>query len=324
MIIESTFKPAWWLANAHAQTVYATLTRRTRAPIDAIERVELPDGDFLDLAWAVNGLSASAPLVILLHGLGGGVHSTYVAGLLRAFNQHGWRGVLLQFRSASAVLNRLPRAYHSGDTGDFDTVMRLLCEREPNTKKAAVGISIGGNVLLKWLGEQTHRAPLHSAVAVSVPFQLKSVADRMNQGFSRVYQAYLLRKLRGVFQQKIAQHPDSGLPSAEKLQSMRCFWTFDDQVTAPLHGFAHVHDYYRKASSLPYLQRIATPTLMIHALDDPFMSPVIIPTASELSAHTVLEISRKGGHVGFITGHIPGCPNYWLDERIPNFLHQYL
>ena len=183
----------------HAQTMYPTVARRLKAPIDKTERFELPDGDFIDLAWAVNGLSQEAPLIIFLHGLGGGVDSAYVAGQLRAFNRKGWRAVLMHFRGASHELNRLPRAYHSGDTSDLDCFLKELSVREPHTTKGVVGVSMGGNILLKWLGEQGTQSYVQAAVAISVPFQLRLVADRVNQGFSRVYQAYLLARLRSIF-----------------------------------------------------------------------------------------------------------------------------
>ncbi len=323
MIAESSFKPAWWLGNAHAQTIFPVLMRSLKAPIDRTERFELPDGDFIDLSWAVNGLSKDAPLVIFLHGLGGDVNSKYVSGLLHAVNQCGWRGLLMHFRGASAEINRLPRAYHSGDTADIDCLLRALEKREPRTKKAIVGISLGGNVLLKWLGEQGSQSMVHAAVAVSVPFKLGLVADRINQGFSRLYQKHLLERMRSVFKRKLEGHAHDFPPSCSKLDSIQCFWTFDENITAPLNGFPHVHAYYREASSSQYLVNIATPTLIIHALDDPFMTPAIVPKEAELSKDITLELSHKGGHVGFITGNVPGMPVYWLDQRIPQFLYNY-
>lgn len=324
MIADSLFKPAWWLANAHAQTLYPVLTRRLSSPVDMMERFELPDGDFIDLAWAINGVSKDSPVVIFLHGLGGDVNSKYVAGLLNAVNQCGWRGVLMHFRGASLEPNRLPRAYHSGDTADLDCWLRALDKREPRTKKAIVGISLGGNVLLKWLGEQGPQSLVHAAVAVSVPFKLGLVADRINQGFSRIYQKHLLERLRSVFKRKLENRADDFPPSCSKLDSIQCFWTFDENVTAPLNGFPHVHAYYREASSAQYLINIATPTLVIHALDDPFMTPAVVPEPETLSKDITLELSQKGGHVGFISGHVPGVPVYWLDQRVPQFLQDYL
>ena len=324
MITKSAFKPAWWLANAHAQTVYSTLARNLKTSVDSTERLELPDGDFVDLAWSVDGVPPDAPLVIFLHGLGGSVNSPYVAGLFHAFKRQGWRAVLMHFRGASHEPNRLLRAYHSGDTADVDCLLTTLAQREPNTKKAIVGVSMGGNVLLKWLGEQGPQSLVDAAVAVSVPFQLREAADRMNRGFSRVYQTHLLRRLKTIFAAKAEKHPDNLPTSLINLEALRCFWTFDENVTAPLHGFSSVHAYYREASSRQYLRKIATPTLILHALDDPFMTPEVIPQESDLSSLVTLEISAKGGHVGFIGGNVPGKPIYWLDQRIPAFLRDYL
>ncbi|MGQ3888064.1 hydrolase [Legionella sp. CNM-1927-20] len=324
MITVSTFKPAWWLLSPHAQTVYPTLMRKIKAPIDKIERVELMDGDFVDLAWAINGLSSNSPLVILLHGLGGSVKSPYAGGLMHAINKQGWRAVLMHFRGASGHPNRLPRAYHSGDTVDFNFIVNYLAQLEPHTLKAAIGISLGGNVLLKWLGESGKQQLLTTAVAVSVPFQLRIVADRINQGFARIYQNKILNSLQQIFINKRSSI-NSDLPQVYKdIEKWKCFWTFDENVTAPLHGFTSVHTYYRQASSLNYLPEIATPTLIIHAKDDPFMTPEVIPLPEQLPDCVTLELSMKGGHVGFISGNILGRPIYWLDKRIPHYLEPFL
>ncbi len=324
MIIKSDFKPAWWLNNAHVQTLYPTLTRRLQAPVNLFERLELTDGDFLDLAWANNNIPNDAPLVILLHGLGGGVGSPYIAGLMQALNHCGWRAMLLQFRGSSKEPNRLPRAYHSGDTADLNYVLNHLAQREPLSKKAVVGISLGGNVLLKWLGEQGKQSLISAAVAVSVPFQLRLVADRISRGFSRVYQKYLLRNLKRLFEKKKNQLNGDFPQCLHDIHRWQCFWTFDEYITAPLHGFPHVHAYYREASSRSYLPTIATQTLIIHALDDPFMTPEVLPSPEELPQEVTLELSAGGGHVGFIRGNLPGFPSYWLEQRIPEFLKQFL
>lgn len=324
MIIESAFKPVWWLANSHAQTIYPTLANRQKASIDYYERVELPDGDFLDLAWAKDDLNEDAPLVVLLHGLGGSVRSTYVSGLMRSFNGVGYRAVLMHFRGASGEPNRLPRAYHSGETGDLNYVLEYLHRREPSTKKAVVGISLGGNVLLKWLGETGAQSLIETAVAVSVPFQLDLAVEQINKGFSRLYQAYLLRGLRAVFWNKL-DVVNRALPlTKEELYSLKTLLAFDERITAPLHGFENAQAYYKEASSRQYLSTIATPTLMIHALDDPFMVRAAIPHAKELSPYARLELSKHGGHVGFIGGNHSGALMPWLEQRIPAFLMDYL
>ncbi|MCL9682770.1 hydrolase [Legionella maioricensis] len=324
MIIESRFKPAWWLTNPHAQTIYSSMRHPVRASIDRIEKMDLPDGDFLNLAWSTADLPENAPLVIILHGLSGCVNSSYVARFMQAFNQQGWRAVLMHFRGAGDELNRLPRAYHSGDTADLDYLIKVLDQREPESKKFVVGVSLGGNVLLKWLGEKgPTQSIVSAAVAVSVPFVLNIVADRMNSGFSRLYQTRLLNQLKEIFARKesFLKHPPEAIKRAAECQ---CFWTFDDQVTAPLHGFNSVHTYYRECSSRKYLKHITTPTLIIHALDDPFMTAEVLPSEDELSDSVILELSKKGGHVGFITGNTPGVPVYWLDQRIPEYISEQL
>jgi len=324
MIRNSDFKPAWGIINAHAQTVYSALVRPEKAAIENYERLELPDGDFIDLAWSTNGLDKNTPLVILLHGLGGSVDSVYVSGLLRSFNQMGYRGVLMLFRGAGREPNRLPRAYHSGETGDLSYLLEFLHQREPNTRKAVVGVSLGGNVLLKWLGEMGAQSFIEAAVAVSVPFKLDSVAERINQGFSRIYQSHLLSRLQSLFLEKL-EIVNTQLPlSKQELFSLKTFRDFDDRITAPLHGFKNAESYYQQSSSRQYLCGIATPTLIIHAIDDPFMIPEVIPGRRELSENITLELSERGGHVGFITGTYPMNHSRWLEKRIPKYLKNYL
>jgi hypothetical protein len=324
MIIQSTFKPAWWLSNPHAQTVYPTLVRNEIVPIDKHERIELADGDFIDLAWAINGLKSNSPLIVFIHGLGGDLNSKYVSGQITAYNRAGWRAVFMHLRGASHEANRLPKAYHSGETNDLNSILQLLTQREPNTPKAIVGISLGGNILLKWLGENPNQNYIQSATAVSVPFELAQVSQRINQGFSRVYQQYLLRKLQKLYHRKLSHHLGDHRKEVNKLYAIRDFHTFDEQVTAPMHGFKSAEDYYQKSSSRQFLKLISVPTLIIHAFDDPFMTPEVIPMEHELSDSIQLELSLKGGHVGFISGNIPGKAEYWLDTRIPDFLKNFL
>lgn len=321
MIIESSFKPAWWMTNPHIQTIYSSMRHPLLAPIDQVERIDLPDGDFLDLAWSCANLPKTSPLIIILHGLGGCVNSSYVARFMQAFNEKGWRAVLMHFRGASPEPNRVARAYHSGDTLDLDYVVHLLEQREPETQKAVVGVSLGGNILLKWLGEQKDKSNFKAAVAVSVPFVLNEVANRMNAGFSRFYQTHLLNQFKTVFAKKL-NSLDNPPDVLKKAADCTCFWTFDAQVTAPLNGFSNVYSYYRQCSSRQYLGEIVTPTLLIHAEDDPFMTKDVLPRESELSDFVILELSRKGGHVGFISGSTLGVPVYWLDQRIPEYIEE--
>ena len=314
-----SFRPAWWCRGAHLQTLWPNRVRRRPEIALRRERLELPDGDFLDIDWTHGD---RGPLVLVLHGLQGSSRSNYARGLLRAVAAHGWRGALMHFRGCSGEPNRLVRGYHSGETTDVAHVAEHLRRREPHTPMAAVGVSLGGNVLLKWLGEARDRVPLKAAVGVSVPFLLRHAADRLETGFSRLYQWSLLRCLRRDLQKKRAR---VALPlRVDDLSTLRCFRDFDEHVTAPLHGFCGAAHYYEAASSRPYLAHIAIPTLLIQARDDPFMHPAVIPEPHELSAQVTLEAYERGGHVGFVGGTWPWRPQYWLEERIPEFLGRYL
>ena len=312
------FAPAWWCRNAHAQTLWP---RIAPGPVPALrrERVELPDGDFIDLDWTLN---RTGPVVLVLHGLEGSSRSPYARGLLQAVQGRGWRGVVMHFRGCSGEPNRLPRSYHSGDTGDLDAVVRLLRQREPQTPLAVAGYSVGGNVLLKWLGEQGSHAPVAGAVAVSVPFELGKAVDVLHRSLFRVYENYFLRSLVPKIRQKLACME---LPvRARDLGGVRSLRRFDDVVTAPLHGFASAEDYYTRSSCRGFLPGIRTPTLILHARDDPFMPPTVIPRAGELPAAVALEAHDHGGHVGFVAGRWPGKPRYWLEQRIPDYLRASL
>jgi len=317
--MEGDFKPAWWCRGPHAQTLWARLVRRAPRVALRRERLELPDGDFIDLDWTTHG---GGPIVIVLHGLEGSSDSPYARGILRAIDSRGWRGVVMHFRGCSGEPNRLPRSYHSGDTGDLVYLVETLRRREPRTPLATVGYSLGGNVLLKWLGKSGEQAPLRAAVAVSVPFVLSHAAERLQRGFSRIYQWQLLHSLRDSVETKRRRMM---LPlKITDLSALRSFRDFDEHVTAPLHGFDGADHYYAVSSSRQYLEAIAVPTLILHALDDPFMTERTIPRPEELSGHVILELSRRGGHVGFVSGTWPWRSRYWLEERIPAYLARYL
>lgn len=328
MIVQSSFRPAWWLRNAHLQTLYPALFRRQPLPLSLKrERLNTPDNDFVDIDWCGDG---DKPIVILLHGLAGCSRSSYIVGLQHMLLQHGVRSVTLNFRGCSGEPNQLARGYHSGDTGDVDFLFQTLLQREPETPFAVIGISLGGNVLLKWLGEQGHNLAIAAAVAVSVPLDLASCATRLDHGFSKIYRHNLIGRLKHYTRKKQQYLEDSGkMVEAAKIQKLgdlskiRSFWQYDDRVVSRLHGFKDVEQYYRLSSSRQYLKRIRIPTLVIQARDDPFMTEKVIPGSEELSSSVTLEVSSSGGHVGFISGNNPLKPRYWLDERISQFLHQY-
>lgn len=308
--------PAWWLPGPHLPTLWAARARPRPAVTVVHERCELPDGDFVDLAWVDR--TQHGPLVVILHGLEGGLESPYVRRLLQAVDMRGWGGCLLQFRGCGGTPNRLARSYHSGDTADFALLVDRLQTRFPRRPLLAVGYSMGGNVLLKWLGECGSTAPLAAAVAVSVPFDLAAAAVRLDQGFSRFYQAHLLASLRRKMHAKLARF-DCPF-DAITLAGARNFRQYDEWVTAPLHGFRDAADYYARASSRQFLPAITVPTLVLHARDDPFLPATAIPAARDCAAPVTLEVHAHGGHVGFVTDPAPGWTHPWLETRVTDYL----
>lgn len=321
VIVESSFRPAPWLRGPHRQTVFASKFRPSPSVAVDSERMELPDGDFLDLAWLPDANQpADTPLVVLLHGLTGSIESKYIRGLLQQTAARGWRGLLMHFRGAGPEPNRLARSYHSGDTDDFRVLIHRLHARFPDAQLAAVGYSLGGNVLLKYLGEEAGHTPLTTGVAVSVPFDLAVCARSINQGLSRAYQRYLIGNMRTEFKRKFTDK-EPPFPIAN-LQQLQTFPAFDDAITAPLNGFNDSADYYARASSGPFLKNIKTPTLVLHSIDDPFMAPAMIPDDNMLSKSVQLELSRHGGHVGFVAADRWYQPTYWLEQRIPAWLEK--
>lgn len=319
MITHSVFKPAWWLPEAHTQTIWPVLSQR-RIFLNLIgQRITLDDGDFVDLSWVKSDCAyARRPIVLILHGLTGSIRSQPIRGLLAAFNQLGWQAGLMYFRGCHKVFNRQLQGYHAGETQDLADVLHAIRRCAPDSPLMVVGISLGGNVLLKWLGETKRNNPLCAAVAISVPFDLGRAASRLQQGFSRFYQWRLLKMLRRDFIAKFRRLSPGNIEA--QMRKLHNFWQFDEQITAPLYGFQNVWDYYAKCSSRQFIPDIQVPTLIIQALDDPFLSQDAIPQARELSADVQLELSLRGGHVGFIQGSIPGRGNYWLEKRIPEFL----
>ncbi|MGD8378160.1 MAG: hydrolase [Gammaproteobacteria bacterium] len=320
MIVESEFRPPWWLRNAHLQTILPNVLRPLPNLRLRRERLELPDGDFVDIDWTG---PEQGPIVVLLHGLEGSVRSRYAAGLMHQLASAGLRGALLYFRGCSGEPNRLDRWYHSGATADLDYFINRLAEREPTTPLAAVGYSLGGNALLKWLGEQGDNAPVATGVAVSVPFDLGRASSSINSGFSHLYEWQLVRHMkRSVYRKFAGRQPDT--PINLDLTGVNSFREFDNHVTAPLHGFSDADDYYRRCSSRHFLRRIQRPTLIIHSIDDPFMSPETVPAPDELSTMVRLELSQHGGHVGFLAGRPPFKAEFWLETRIMKHLRSAL
>ncbi|MDJ0750666.1 MAG: hydrolase [Woeseiaceae bacterium] len=325
MITDSTFQPARWLRNRHAQTFFASLYALWQ-PRPALRRQELtlPDGDSTAVDWLVAGdeLPGTAPLLVILHGLEGSADSSYCRMLMMAAYDLGWRSCVLHFRDCGDYRNRLPRRYHAGETNDLRYFLESLHKAPEDAANAgpllAAGFSLGGNVLLKYLGESGDDTPLRAATAVCVPLNLHECAEALNQGFSKVYQRYLLRRMKNSVKGKFDPH--TAAFDWDKAMQARTFADFDDWVTAPLHGFSGMQDYYDRCSSTSFLKGVRRPTLIINALDDPFMTRDVIPAPDALSREVTLEVAEAGGHVGFIDGGTPWRPTFYLPGRILEFL----
>ena len=318
------YRPAWWLPGAHTQTLWGKLVRRRQPVPTRIERWETPDDDFMEvhrLDLLANAVP-DTPHVLLLHGLEGTIHSHYAQGLLGEMQRRGWSADLLIWRSCGTEPNRARRFYHSGETGDLAFAIRRIAVERPNAPLAVAGVSLGGNVLLKYLGEQRDEARiLIAAAAVSVPFDLGRGADCINHGFSKLYQKYFLDTLKRKAIEKQSRYPD--LPDPPRINAISSLRGFDDTITAPVHGFDDAIDYYTRSSSIQYLQGIAIDTLLLNAVDDPFLPSDVLVEVSRIARrnpHLTLDFPPRGGHAGFVGGHNPFRPLYYLERRVGEFL----
>ena len=324
-IVASAFRPARWLRHRHLQTIFPALpwTYRYR-PALRRERLELPDGDITAVDWVAeaDAFPDDAPLLVILHGLESSSDSSYARMLMAATTARGWRCCVLNFRDCADYRNRLPRRYHAGETSDLHHFLKTLPQPLREAPLIAAGYSLGGNVLLKYLGEAGESSRLRAAVAVCVPLDLHLCAEALNKGFSKIYQRYLLGYMKLSVRRKFNR--DTAAFDWDRAMHAHTFADFDDAVTAPLHGFANMRDYYDRCSSGQFLKDITTPTLIVNALDDPFMSPGVIPHRDHLSPQVTLEVSETGGHVGFVSGGTPWRPEFYLPGRVTGFLENYL
>lgn len=333
--LEQGFKPSWWAKNRHIQTMWGPLIRRLpKVPNIMRERLELDDGDFIDLdIYKVK----NRPTLLLLHGLEGSIDSAYIRGMLDTAVTKNWQVVVMHFRSCSGEPNRLLSSYNSGVSSDLQLVLNALAKQSLNVDYI-VGYSLGGNVLLKWLGEKgrinnstkesvnlnmNDYSNIKAAVAVSVPMLLDVCAKEIHTGFSRVYEWALLQTLRHKTSEKILKFGSDKLPQLTEVSKLNSFVKFDNQVTAPAHGYKNAEDYYQKASAQQFIKSIKIPTLIVHAKDDPFMNESVIPDQQEISESVTLEVNEKGGHVGFVQGQWPWKAEYYLEKRIPEYLQQF-
>jgi predicted alpha/beta-fold hydrolase len=293
--------------------------------------IETPDGDELVLDH-VDG-APGRPRAVLLHGLEGSSRSPYVRRLLAAFAGIGWSASAMNFRSCARrreyphrlIPNRRPRLYHSGETADLHFVLRSLSARAPSSPLVAVGASLGGNVLLKWLGEHPDSPLLRAAVAISTPYDLAAGARHLERGAGRLYAAALLRSLRRKAIVAAERFPEAAeRVDLGRVRRASTFFEFDEAATAPLHGFAGARDYYRKSSSLAYLSRIRIPTLAISARDDPFLPPEVPDRAVRAASPSVrVAVTDRGGHLGFVEGALPGRGRFWAEHAAVAFLAAY-
>ena len=314
----SAYQAPWWLPGGHAQTLYAALIARTPRVTYRRERWDTPDGDFVEVDWVDDrGAPSTRPTIVLFHGLEGCSTSHYAHALMHAVAERGWRGAVIHFRGCGGNANVKPRAYHSGDSDELDWMLRRLAREHAGPLHAA-GVSLGGNVLLKWLGERAAAAReiVSSAAAISAPIDLTAAGNALDRGFNLVYTQAFLRTLKAKSLAKLERHPQ--IYDAARVRAASTLRAFDNVVTAPLHGFRDTDDYWLRASSKPWLSRIEVPTLVLNARNDPFLPPHALPAAADVAPAVTLEFPEGGGHVGFVTGPFPGNLS-WLPRRVLTF-----
>lgn len=315
IISPSQYHPPLFYGNGHLQTILPALLRRVDGVHYRRERIDTPDGDFLDLDWSQVG---ARRLVVLSHGLEGSADRSYIRGMARALNDHGWDVLAWNYRGCSGEPNRTLRFYHSGATDDLDLVIQHLLARDQWDEIALIGFSLGGNLTLKYMGEYEGSLDrrITRAVAFSVPCDLRSSAFKLARPANALYMRRFIRTLTAKVREKMIRMP--GELEDRGLATMRTFLEFDDRYTAPLHGFRDAEDYWARSSSRRYLDAIRRPTLLVNAANDPFLAPECFPLReAERSRYLYLEIPGTGGHVGF-PPRTPGY--YWMEERALRFL----
>ncbi len=301
--------------------MWGKLGRQRPVVHDRLERLTTPDGDHVTLV-RMGTARPGIPHLLVLHGLEGKVTAKYAHGLLSQARTLGWSGDLMMFRSCDGEANTARRFYHSGETEDIDFVVRTLIERDPDINLVICGVSLGGNVTLKWLGELGDAVPpqLRRAAGVSVPFDLEAGSIFMETGFARHYVRHFLNTLTEKTLEKLKQYP--GLVDRSELLAARTFRDFDNLITGPLHGFADAHDYYHQSSSIRFIQNVRVPTLLLSAEDDPFLPVSVLNGVRRIAEHSeylTLEFPDRGGHVGWVEGQ-PWRPRYYMEERVVQWL----
>jgi uncharacterized protein len=325
---QNDFRAAWWLPGPHPQTVWGRLVRSRRQVALRRERLETPDGDELVLDH-VEG-RPGCPRLFVLHGLEGSSYSVYVQGLLAHARRRGLSATAMNFRSCARdpgdlsrmLPNRKPRLYHSGETGDFDFAVRVLAAREPGAPLVAAGVSLGGNVLLKWLGENPQQRIVQAAAALSTPYDLGASARYLESAPGRLYVGHFLSTLKEKARATAERFPEAAAKmDVRRALAARTFRDFDDAANAPLHGFTGADDYYRRASSLGFLARVATPCLCVSAEDDPFLPREALARARATASLAIdFRVTPRGGHIGWVSGRVPWLPVYWVEDLTVEWL----
>lgn len=309
------YRAPGWLPGGQAQTLWPLLIKPKSIPLRR-ERWETPDGDFIDVDH-LDG-PAESPLLVLFHGLEGSARSHYAISTARACERIGWRLALPHFRGCSGELNRRPRAYHSGDSAEIDWILHRLHQGNASRRLHAAGISLGGNALLKWAGEQQESAAtLVTGVAgICAPLDLAACGHHLARGFNRIYTRHFLDTLKSRSAARLERFP--GLFDETRMRRSRNLWDFDDAVTGPVHGFAGADDYWARSSAKSWLKTIAVPALVVNPQNDPFLPASALPGRTDISASVRLEQPATGGHVGFVSGTFPGNLD-WLPQRLLHF-----
>lgn len=302
--------------------MWGKLARTIDPAHDRIERWNTPDGDAVSVA-RIDALRPDAPTLAIFHGLEGTVHSTYAQGLMHQAKARGWGAAMLIFRTCDGRIPDVPRFYHSGETTDADFCIRTLIAERPDAPMLCVGVSLGANVLLKWMGEQGSAIPSQvvRAAAISTPFDLAAAARNLERGVSQLYAWHFVRSLKRKSSEVLVRHPNLAV-DRPRLAASRTVWEFDDAFTAPVHGFAGADDYYMRSSSIQFLPMIGIPTLLLSAVDDPFLPSVVLESVREIAASNSnlhIEFTPKGGHVGWVSGQ-PWAPEYYMEERVASWL----
>ncbi len=324
IVTTASYHSPWWLTGAHAQTIYPPLFARRPTMAYQRERWDTtpngkPDGDFIDVD-RVKGLSTS-PMLVVFHGLEGSSQSIYALNLMAEAEARGWRGMVPHFRGCSGEINRLPRAYHSGDAVEIDWILRRVKAEAPDQPVYVAAISLGGNASLKWLGEQGSAATsvVEALAAVSAPLDLMASGSALGQGFCKFYSKMFLTTMKKTALKKLEFHP--GIFNRDVVVAAKTLREFDNEVTAPLHGYRDTDDYWTRASAKPGLANVRVPTLVLNAQNDPFLPASVLPKKAEVSSHVTLDFPRHGGHVGFLSAPFPGCSS-WMPQRVFHFFER--